>query len=66
MNSVIISAILWFKDAFLNKFVSSKLWTLILNINNACQNSWKNSVIMNFLKKDSVSVKDSFFTVCVS
>lgn len=61
MNSVIISAILWFKDAFLNKFVSSKLWTLILNINNACQNSWKNSVIMNFLKKDSVSVKDSFF-----
>lgn len=58
---MIISAILWFKDVFLDRFVHSKLWALIQNINTACQNAWKNSIIMNFLKRDNIAVKDSFF-----
>ena len=58
---MIISAILWFKNMFLDKFVHSKLWALIQNINKACQNAWKNSVIMNFLKRDNIAVTDSFF-----
>lgn len=61
MNSMIISAILWFKDWFTDKFVQSKLWALIQNINNACSISWKNSIIMGFLKKDKLTVQDSFF-----
>lgn len=61
MNSMIISAVLWFKALFVDKFVHSRLWALIQNINRACQQSWKHSAVMNFLKRDNISVKNSFF-----
>ncbi len=62
MNSLIISAVLSFVNAFVGKFTQSKLWAIILRINAACSRSWKNSRIMTLLEKEGKGFENSLFS----
>lgn len=61
MNSVIITALIGFWNSFTDKFTQSKLWALIMKINNACSGSWSNSAVMRFVCGGRSSVADSRF-----
>lgn len=52
MKSMIISGVVSFCGAVARKFKESKLGALVENINTAVSTSWKNSVIMRFLKRN--------------
>lgn len=52
MNSMIISSIAAFFKSFENKFTSSAIYALIMNIYSAVSRAWNGSTIMTLLKKN--------------
>lgn len=61
MNSLLISAVLSFVNAFVRKFTESKLWALIMRISAACSRSWRSSSVMAFLEREGRSYERSLF-----
>ena len=59
MNSVIISAVIAFCNAFWAKFTESKLWAVIMKIYTGCSKSWQNSTIMRLLYGGKATVAGS-------
>lgn len=59
MNSFIMSSIVSMWHAFVRVFKESGLYKLLIKIYNGISQSWKNSAVMNVLRKNTNSEKES-------